>query len=118
MFKIFQLNMTLKIHIIIHHYADYFELSGLTFRDTNGEFSEAIHISLRIHEERLGFKVVKKMGTIIQLQKSLQSLTTFNSKRAGLTSSKEFRLRSKPVVQTAPSVYQYKKSFVDKYFNR
>ena len=118
MYDTFQLNMTLKIHVIIHHYADYFELSGLTFRDTNGEFSEAIHSSLRIHEERLGFKVVKKMGTIIHLQKSLQSLSTFNSKRAGLTSSTEFRLRSKPVVQTAPSVYQYKKSFVDKYFNQ
>ena len=100
--------MTLKIHVIIHNYAYYFELSRLTFRDTNGEFSEAIHSSLRIHEERVGFKVVKKMGTIIHLQKSLQSLSTFNSKRARLTSSAEFRLRSKPVVQTAPSVYRYK----------
>ena len=61
MYNTFQLNMTLKIHVIIHHYADYFELSGLTFWDTNGEFSEAIHSSLRIHKERLGFKVVKKM---------------------------------------------------------
>ena len=105
MYDTFQLNMTLKIHVIIHHYADYFELSGLIFWDTNGKFSEVIHSSLRIHEERLGFKVVKKMGTIIHLQKSLQSLSTFNSKRAGLTSSAEFRLRSKPVIQTAPSVY-------------
>ena len=79
---------------------------------------QLVYISLRIHEDKLGFKVVKKMGTIIHQQKSLQSLTTFNSKIAGLTSSAEFRLRSKPVVQTAPFVYQYKKSFVDKYFNR
>ena len=57
------------------------------------------------------------MGTIIHQQKSLQSLTTFNSKRAGLISSAEFRLRSKPVVQTAPSVYKYNKYFVDKYLN-
>ena len=61
MYDTFLLNMTLKIHVIIHHYADYFEFSGLTFQDTNGEFSEAIHSSLRIHEERLGFKVVRKM---------------------------------------------------------
>ena len=98
--------MILKIHVIIHHYTDYFELSGLTFRDTNGEFNEAIHSSLRIHEKWLRFKVEKKMETIIHLQKSLQSLTTFNSKRAGLTSSADFRLKGKPVVQRTPSVYQ------------
>ena len=86
MYNTFQLNMTLKIHVIIYNYAKYFELSGLTFRDTNGEFNEAIHSSLRIHEKWLRFKVEKKMETIIHLQKSLQSLTTFNSKRAGLTS--------------------------------
>ena len=60
---------------------------------------QLVYISLRIHEDKLGFKVVKKMVTIIHQQKSLQSLTTFNSKIAGLTSSAEFRLRSKPVVQ-------------------
>ena len=117
-FDLFQLNMTLKIHVIIHHYADYFELSGLTFKDTNGEYSEALHSRLRIHEERSGFKVVRKKGTIIHQQKSLQSLTTFNSKRAGLTSSTEFRLRKKRVVQAAPSVYRYKKSFVNKYLKQ
>ena len=78
MYDTFQLNMTLKIHVIIHHYADYFELSGLTFRDTNGEFNEAMHSTLG---ERLGFKVVKKMETIFQQNKGLQSLSTFNNKR-------------------------------------
>ena len=46
-----KLNMTLKTHVIIHHYKDYFELSGKTFKYTNAEFTESLHSSLRKHEE-------------------------------------------------------------------
>ena len=46
--------MTLKIHVIIHHYADYFEHSGLTIQNTNGEFSEAIEPSPPAPEGRGG----------------------------------------------------------------
>ena len=41
--------MTLKIHVIIHHYADYYELSGLTFWDKTAESSELIHSNPTIH---------------------------------------------------------------------
>jgi GH43 family beta-xylosidase len=43
----FTLSMTLKIHVIIDHFRDYFEFTGETFRNTNGEFGESAHSSIR-----------------------------------------------------------------------
>ena len=39
----FNMNRTLKIHIILHHYKEYFDLAGKTLRHTNGEFVESAH---------------------------------------------------------------------------
>ena len=41
------LNMTLKNHIIIHHYKFYFETKGKNLKDTNGEFGESLHYTLK-----------------------------------------------------------------------
>ena len=46
-----ELNMTLKVHVILHHFTQYFELTNSTMKDTNGEFVETLHSSLRIHEK-------------------------------------------------------------------
>ena len=55
LFENFGLNMTLKIHAIVHHY-EYF-LTGLEpHPDTNGEFTESCHITLRKSEETHGLK--------------------------------------------------------------
>ena len=91
----FGLNMTLKCHVILHHYEFYFLSTGKTFRDTNGEFVETVHSSLRIHEESHGYKVVKQIGSPGHLKKSQQSITSFNSLRAGFCSPKDFTLRRK-----------------------
>ena len=40
--------MTLKTHVILHHYGFYFSITGKTIKDTNGE---ALHNTLRIHED-------------------------------------------------------------------
>ena len=56
------------------------ELWGI---QTNGEFTESAHSTLRKHEENHGFKVLKNLGTPIHQMKRLQSLTFFNSKRQG-----------------------------------
>ena len=45
------LNMTLKVHIILHHYQSYFEKYGKTMRHTNGEFTESCYSTLRKSEE-------------------------------------------------------------------
>ena len=70
--------MTLKVHIIIHHYFDYFELTGQNMRSTNGEFVESTHSALRIHEEKHNYKVVRKLGGEDHIGKSIKSLVTFN----------------------------------------
>ena len=38
----FRLNMTLKVHIILHHYQDYFDWTGKTMRFTNGDLLKAV----------------------------------------------------------------------------
>ena len=42
-------NMTanLKVHIIVDHLSDYFELENQTLRDTNDQFIEACHAKVR-----------------------------------------------------------------------
>ena len=91
----FELNMTLKIHVIVHHFQTYFDLTNTTMRDTNGEFVETFHSSLRIHEENHGFKIVRKLGTAPHFRKAKQSLVMFNSKRAGFSPPKDLTLRKK-----------------------
>ena len=85
--------MTLKVHVIAHHYKYYFETARITFKDTNGEFTEACQSSLRISEETHGLKVVRKLGTPVHQQRSFQSLTFYNSKSEGY--STPFRLRKR-----------------------
>ena len=48
--------MHLKTHVIIHHYKFYFENTGKTMRDTNGEFVEGAHHSVRVFEDNHGLK--------------------------------------------------------------
>ena len=64
-----ELNITLKVHVISHHFTQYFELTNSTMKDTNGEFVETLHSSLRIHEEKHGFKIVRKLGTATHFKK-------------------------------------------------
>ena len=45
-----KINMTLKIHVIVDHYGDYFKETGKNFRFTNGEHHEAIHHAIKVFE--------------------------------------------------------------------
>ena len=57
MFMEYGLNMTLKIHVITHHYKYYFDKTGKTLKYTNSEFTESAHSSLRMSEEIHGLNV-------------------------------------------------------------
>ena len=103
LYDMFGLNMTLKIHIIIHHYARYFEETGTNFRDTNGEYTEAIHSSLKIHERNHNFTTKRKLGTPHHRERALQSHTSYNSVRAGGISPEELTLRSRGTSSPASS---------------
>ena len=95
LYENFGLSMALKVHIILHHYATYFETMGKTFKDTNGEFVESLHNSLRRHEEIHKFKVVNKLGSAGHIKKSLGSISTFNTMKAGFIPATEFTIRRK-----------------------
>ena len=88
----FHLSMTLKVHIILHHYHDYFDWTGRTMRFTNGEFVESSNYSFKKEERTHGFKVKRAIGTPKQLEKSLKFFIWQNSKRVGLTSPSKLQL--------------------------
>ena len=109
-----KLNMTLKIHVIIHHYPTYFEKTGTTMKYTNGEFTESCHSSLRKSEEMHGLRVKKNLGTPMHQLKSWQSMNIFNSKRAGFVTP--VRLRKKVLTPKISSPKTpFSKKFLLKY---
>ena len=48
----FQMSMTLKMHIILHHYLDHFEVTGETLLKYTDEAVEAMHSQIKQFEER------------------------------------------------------------------
>ena len=60
-------------------------MTNTTMRDTNGEFVETLHSTLRLHEEHHGFKVVRRLGSKIHLKKALSPHVSHNSLRAGFS---------------------------------
>ena len=72
LFHKYQLAMTLKVHIVLHHYQYYFETTGETFKETNGEFTETAHSTLRREEEQHGMKIVRRIGTPIHQYRNLK----------------------------------------------
>ena len=89
----FGLNMTMKVHIILHHYQDYFDWTGKTMRFTNGEFVESTHYSIKNEEKTHNFKVKRLMGTPKHLGKSMKSLVWHNSRRVWMTPPEKLKLR-------------------------
>ena len=54
---------------------------------------ETVHQTLHRHENVHGYPTVRKMGTPVHVQRSNDTLTTFNSKRAGFSPAFEMTLR-------------------------
>ena len=111
----YNLSMTLKCHIIIHHYPYFFDKSGKNMRYTNGEFPESCHSTLRQSEENHGFKVKRKLGSPMHQQKSWQSLTLYNSKRAGHITPLRLRKKCKNTPPSRPSPNPFSQRFLAKY---
>ena len=57
-------------------------MTGVTMKDTNEEFVETVHSSLRKYKET-GFKIVRKKGTPQHVTQAKRSQTRYNSRRAG-----------------------------------
>ena len=89
----FLLPMSLEIHVILHHYSEYFEWTGTTMRYTNAEFTETAHATFEMSERIHKFKVTRKIGTPVHKEMALKSLVWHKSRRAGYVSPSEFVLR-------------------------
>ena len=61
------MNMTLKIHVIIHHYADFFKLTGKNMKTINGEHHEALHHTLKTMERDRNLYMKRNHGGVVQL---------------------------------------------------
>ena len=46
----FDLSLPLKVHVILHHYMDFFETSGETLLSYSDEITEAMHSQIRLFE--------------------------------------------------------------------
>ena len=79
----YQLSMTLKVHVIIDHYIWYFKEMNKNFYETNGEYVEAVHYSLDGHEKTRNLKVKRNLGSDEHLKRALKSHISFNSLRIG-----------------------------------
>ena len=95
--------MSLKVHIIIHHYQDYFEWRGKNFHYTHGEFVEDSHYAIKMEDNTHNFKVPRDIGTPIHRGKLFISRIWHNSNRTGLTPPGKFTLRnSNNVLYSSP----------------
>ena len=55
----------------------------MTFKETNGEYTETAHQTLRKEEGQRGMGIVRKVATPIHHYRSLKLLTIFNSTKIG-----------------------------------
>ena len=74
----FDLSMPLKMHIILHHYIDHFEISGQTLLRYTDEFTESMHSQIRQFEESHHYKNLK-FGSESQARSQHKSTVHINS---------------------------------------
>ena len=74
LYEDFKLPMTLKIHVIVDHYGDYFKETGIFLKLTNGEHHEAIHHTIKVFEAKKNFLMTKNLESLIHQAKCLQSI--------------------------------------------
>ena len=110
-YELFDMNMTLKIHIIIDHYEDFFRMTGKTMKNINGEHHEAIHHLIKDFERKRGFYMRKSLGGLIHMQKSLQSISTFNCLRLGFAKKSDLRIRKSSLSVSGDPFSTPKKGF-------
>ena len=67
--------------MIIDHYDHYLKSTGLTLKDTNGEFTESLHSTIRKFEETHTYRITKSVGSPSHHKESLDGHTQVNSRR-------------------------------------
>ena len=125
--QLFGLSETLKVHVILSHYSDYFEITGKTFRETNGEHHEALHHTLKTMERNKNLFMRKNHGGVVHRQKSHQSISTRNVLSAGFTPKAKLRIRksrtssvssNSPRSSPMKKIFNHSKSFITNFLNK
>ena len=91
--ELFDVSETLKIHVILNHYSDYFEMTGKIFKETNGEHHEALHHTLKTMEKNKGLYMRKNMAVLPTRKKTHQAISFRNVLSAGFTPKSKLRIR-------------------------
>ena len=65
LFEEYMLPMTLKIHVVIDQYIDYFQWRILTMRLTYAEFTETAHSTFKMSKRIHKFTISRKIGTLV-----------------------------------------------------
>ena len=91
--ELFDVSETLKSHVILNHYSDYFEMTGKIFKETNGEHHEALHHTLKTMEKNKGLYMRKKHGSPTHQKKTHQAISFRNVLSAGFTPKSKLRIR-------------------------
>ena len=79
----FGITMPLKVHIIVDHLSDYFELEHQTLRDTNDQFIEACHAKVRKFFENHPNYHFKDQSSDKYGEALLAAIVHFNSNNLG-----------------------------------
>ena len=74
----FDLSMPLKMHVILHHYQDFFELSGETLLTYSDEITEAMHSQI-LHFEEAHRYINNKKGSTSHARMQHRSTVHLNS---------------------------------------
>ena len=78
--KLIGLQWTLKVHCILDHFEEYFELCGVTFRYTSGEVIESMHHNLRMMMENHNLRITDHLGSKIHEDWLLKTICLWNFK--------------------------------------
>ena len=80
--KEFNLSQTLKMHIILDHYVEHFEMTNESLLKYSDEVCEAIHSQYRIFEEKHGYRNNNK-NSATHAKMQHKSMVHFNSLNLG-----------------------------------
>ena len=79
----FSITMPLKVHIIVDHLSDYFELSNQTLKDTNDQFIEACHAKVKKFFDNHPNYKFKEKNSAAYSEALLAAIEHFNSNNLG-----------------------------------
>ena len=102
-----QLSMTPKVHDIVHHIPQYFEMTATTLRNTSEAYIETLHQSLARSELRHGCKTRSDYGSNQHVKNILYSTCVFAFNRLGFVEPEMIETSSKCSEQYHSSDHNY-----------